>query len=54
MAIVAANTQQEALEIAATIRDKLWCTDYAKGRITDLPLSFDGPPSVITHYETGE
>lgn len=55
MAIVAAIEEWQAVEVASKISDTIWNTRYDKPEsITLLPLTFDGGPMVIEHYETGE
>jgi hypothetical protein len=54
MAIIAAETAEEAKGIGASIHDKMWGTDYREPyRIEELPLQA-AEAGVIVHHETGE
>jgi hypothetical protein len=54
MAIIAAETAEEAKGIGSSIRDGMWGTDYSEPyRIEELPLHA-AEAGVIVHHETGE
>jgi hypothetical protein len=56
LAIIAADTEAEAIAIGATIVDQSWRTDYGKpDEISELlDVTAAGLARVLTHYETGE
>jgi UTP-glucose-1-phosphate uridylyltransferase len=55
MAIVCARSVVEAREVAATVRDTIWRTDWRNGEVTELEArSLSGPARVLDHFETGE
>jgi len=55
MAIVAARDDAHAREIAGNIVDNQWQTKYHQPEsVTQLPLSYEGDPIVVDHWEYGE
>lgn len=55
MAVVAAVSESEAKELAALEETSIWCVDYISPYSVDLlPLIYEGPPQVLSHFESGE
>jgi len=56
MAIVAASDEYSAINIAKTIKDTTWHTNYGNPEsVTRIPVAYGGDDAnVIDHYETGE
>ena len=55
MAVVAADSKDEAIGIADKIVDEMWRVRYGEPDSVDLlPCACDGPARVLAHYETGE
>jgi hypothetical protein len=52
MAVVRAETQEQAIAFASKIHDRSWSTDYSKpGEVVELS---DTAAGVLYHFETGE
>lgn len=52
MAVVRAASEERAIELASTIKDRIWHTDYRKfEQVTELLEMGEG---VLHHFETGE
>lgn len=55
MAVVAAADEQRARELASTIRDSTWQTDYRNAyEVTLLRVHYVDKEGVLDHFETGE
>ena len=55
MAVVAADSESDATALAKKINDPTWNVRYGEpDDVEMLPCVCDGPPRVLTHYETGE
>jgi len=55
MAVVAADSEEEALEVAGQIVDQIWYVQYRRPEsVEQLPCHTVGLPRVSAHYETGE
>jgi hypothetical protein len=55
MAVVAADSEDEAKAIADRTEDSIWHVRYgAPESVELLPCVCDGPARVLAHYETGE
>lgn len=55
MAVIAADSKEEAIAIAEKIDGNIWNVRYGKPtNVQLLPCICDGPARVLTHFETGE
>ncbi len=55
VAIVAADSQEEAVKLAAPLRNATFAVNYASPDCIEiLKAVIDGPARVLTHYEMGE
>lgn len=55
IAIVAAESSDDAIALAAAIENPGWQVDYSDPEQVDtLPVTYEGAARVLEHYETGE
>lgn len=55
MAVVAADSEDDAKALAENGARSIWNVRYGKPiEVELLPCVCDGPPRVLTYYETGE
>ena len=55
MAVVAADSEDEAKALADKAEESYWNVRYGKPESVDLlPCVCEGPARVLIHYETGE
>lgn len=54
MAVVAANSKERAIEMAGTIRNIFNVRYDRPDEVDVLPVVYNGPEKLLTHYEMGE
>ena len=55
MAVVAADSEDEAKAVADKTKDSIWHVRYGRPESVELlPCACEGPARVLAHYEAGE